>query len=426
MNRLAETVLTAAAAGLAGFGTALVNFANGGGIDAQTALAFLVFAIAFGSLLAAVRLWAPATVAFLVPLAATLAAVGFVLVYRLDRDLAALQRWWLLIGAGGACLLLYALQSGGLRILRRYRWPLAAAALAAWAAPLLPAGGPLPLQGREVNGSRLWVEWNAGLTARFQPGEIAKLLLVVFLATWLAENQTLLAGGGRRGLPQPLPAGLAAAGGAAAVGLLAFWRDAGAAALLLAIFALMLYMAADRPFYPAAGAGLFGLGAVLFYFTLPRFRMRIDGWLNPWADFAGSGYQTAQGMFALGEGSLSGAGLGLGRPDLIPAAATDYVFAALAEETGLAGTMVIIAAFGLLTAGGFGIALRARDLFRKMLAAGLSLGLGLQAFLSLAGVLRLAPATALPAPFMSYGGASLLANFLLIALLIRISHEERT
>lgn len=424
MSRLTEAALTAAAAGLAGFGVALVNFAEGGGVDAQAALAFLVFAIAFGGLLAAVRVWTPAAVPFLVPLAATLTAVGFVTVYRLDRDLAGLQRWWLLIGAGGAALLLYALQGGGLRLLVRYRYLIPAAALLLLA-PLLPAGGPLPVHGREANGARLWVEWDVGLAVRFQPGELAKLLLVILAAAYLAERGTRLAesgrGTGRLGLPRPPQL----AAGAAACAVLAWQQDPIAALLLFATWALMLYIAAGRPVYPAAGAALFGAGTALACLAFPNVRLRFSAWLNPWADFAGAGYQTAQGLFALGAGSLSGAGLGLGRPDLIPAAASEYVFAAVAEETGLAGSVAVISTFALLAAAGFGIALRARDPFRKMLAAGLSLSLGLQVFLILAGVLRLLPATGLPVPFMSYGPASLPAGLALIALLARISHEER-
>ena len=428
MSRLAEASLTAAAAGLAGFGTALVNFAEGGGVDAQAALAFLVFAIAFGGLLAAVRLWAPAAVPFLVPLAATLTAVGFVAVYRLDRDLAGLQRWWLLIGASAAALLLYGLQNGGLRMLVRYRY-LVPAAVLLMAAPLLPAAGPAPMHGREVNGSRLWVEWDVGLAVRFQPGELAKLLLVILLAAYLAERGTRLAesvrGEGRLGLPGIRQLAPAAAAGAAACAVLAWQQDPIAALLLFGTWGLMLYIAAGRPVYPATGAALFGAGTALAYFAFPDVRLRFSAWLDPWADFTGAGFQTAQGLFALGAGSLSGAGLGLGRPDLIPNAASEYVFAAVAEETGLAGSVAVISAFALLAAAGFGVAVRARDPFRKMLAAGLSLSLGLQVFLVLAGVVRLLPATGLPTPFMSYGPASLSAGLLLIALLARVSHEER-
>jgi cell division protein FtsW (lipid II flippase) len=153
--------------------------------------------------------------------------------------------------------------------------------------------------------------------------------------------------------------------------------------------------------------------------------VRISAWIDPFADYTGSGYQTAQGLFAMGSGSLTGSGLGLGRPDLIPAAATDFVFAAVGEELGLAGSIAVITAYALFVTVGIGIALRSRDRFRKYLAGGLTILVGIQAFLIIAGVVRVLPITGLTTPLMSYGGSSLLASAMIIALLGRISHEER-
>jgi len=150
---------------------------------------------------------------------------------------------------------------------------------------------------------------------------------------------------------------------------------------------------------------------------------RFDAWLRPWDDFADSGFQVAQSLFALGSGSLTGSGLGLGRPDFIPSATTDFVFAAVAEETGLAGSLAIVAAYGLLVAVGFGIALRARDPYRKLLAAGLTSVIALQTILIIGGVIRLLPLTGIALPFMSYGGSALVANLIAIVVLARISHE---
>jgi cell division protein FtsW len=155
-------------------------------------------------------------------------------------------------------------------------------------------------------------------------------------------------------------------------------------------------------------------------------RVRISAWIDPFADYTGAGYQTAQGLFAMGSGSLTGSGLGLGRPDLIPAAATDFMFAAVAEELGLAGSIAVITGYAFLVTVGFGIALRSRDRFRKYLSAGLTILIGLQSFLIIAGIVRLLPLTGITLPFMSYGGSSLLASALIAALLGRISHEERT
>ena len=417
-----------AAAGLAGFGVSLVNFAGGGTVDAQSALTFLVFLISFGTLQVAIRTWSPNAIPYLLPLASTIAAIGFVEVYRLDRSLASLQRWWLLIASGLAVAFLWGIRKTGLDPLRRYRYIFLLIAIALLALPLLPSGGPLPLRGLEVNGSRLWVR--LGTTLQFQPGEIAKLLLVVFLASFLSERQTALSVSLRRfaglRLPEPrqlLPIGIA---WVASFAVLIYQRDLGASLLLFSVFVVMLYMATNQGAYIGVGAGLFAAGVFAAWTRFPHVQRRVAAWLDPFADYTDTGYQVAQGLFALGTGSLSGSGLGLGRPDLIPAAATDFIFAAVAEELGLAGSVVVIAAYALLVATGFGISLRSRDLFRKLLGAGLSFVLGLQTILILAGVTRLMPVTGITLPFMSYGGSSLLSNFLLLAMLARISHEERT
>jgi cell division protein FtsW (lipid II flippase) len=171
---------------------------------------------------------------------------------------------------------------------------------------------------------------------------------------------------------------------------------------------------------------LFGAGAITAWAAFPHVQRRVSAWLDPFADYADTGYQIAQSLFAFGSGSLSGSGLGLGAPDRIPNAATDFIFAAIGEELGLAGSVAVIATFALLVSVGFGISLRSRDTFRKLLAGGLSFVLGLQIFLIIAGVTRLLPLTGITLPFMSYGGSSLLSNFLLLALLGRVSHEERS
>lgn len=430
MSRTAEAVLVLAAAGLAAFGVLLVNLAEGAHFDTRTALTLVVFVIVFGGLLAAVRAWAPRAVPFLIPLTATITAVGFVVVYRLDKGLAGLQSWWLLLSTGLAALWLYSVRIRGLGSLRRYRYGFLAAAAVLAALPLLPPGGPLPLHGVEVNESRLWLGWQGGTEIVFQPGEVAKLLMMVFLASYLSEHQTALSAVGssigRFQFPEPRQLAPMGVAWVASLGVLVYLRDLGAALLLFGVFLIMLYMATNRPSYLATGFGLFASGVVAAYFLFSHVRQLILAWLDPWADYEGAGYQIVQGLFALGAGSLSGTGLGLGEPDLIPGAATGFVFAAVAEEMGLAGSVVVLAAYALLVATGFGIALRARDLFRKLLAAGLSLVLGLQTLLVVAGVVRLLPVTGMTTPFMSYGGSSLVVGFLLLAFLARASHEERT
>lgn len=430
MNRRAEAALIAGAAAIAGLGVTLVNLARGGTVDADVGLTFVVFGLAFGGLHLAIRAWAPRSSPFLVPITALLAVIGFVEVYRLDERLADLQRWWILIGALLGAATLFALRSSGTHVLRRYRYLLLAAALLLLLMPLLPLNWGLPVRGRLVNGSRLWVALDLGiLEMQFQPGELAKLLLVAFLASFLAERQQALSLMTRKlgpfSVPEPrqtLPIILA---WVASFGVLVYQRDLGASLLLFATLVAMMYAATGRGSYVVAGGVLFAVGGLIGAQTFSHVESRLQAWLTPFEYFDTTGYQIAQGLFAMGSGSLSGSGLGLGRPDVIPFASTDFVFAAIGEELGLAGSVIVICLYALLVAVGFGIALRSRDLFRKLLAAGLVFVVGLQSVLIIGGVVRLLPLTGITLPFMSYGGSSLVANFLIVALLARVSHEER-
>ena len=305
-----------------------------------------------------------------------------------------------------------------------------AAAVGLLMLPMLPTSWGFPVRGVIVNGSRLWTTFTLGpLRLNFQPGEIAKLALVVFLASYLAERQPALAESRKIGkvtVPEPrhlIPVAIASI---AAFGLLVSQRDLGASLLLFAVFVTMLYAATERTAYLAVGSSMFLAGTAAAAFTFSHVARRFEAWLRPFADPADTGYQILQSLFALGSGSLSGSGLGVDTPDRIPAAWTDFIFSAVGEELGLAGSVAVIAMYALLVAVGVGIALRSRDLFRKLLAFGLAFTLGLQSFLIIAGVTRLLPLTGITLPFMSYGGSSLVANFLILALLARISHEERT
>jgi peptidoglycan glycosyltransferase len=429
VTRNAEASLLIAAAVLAGLGVAMVNFASGIGFDAQVALTFLVFVLSFGGVHVALRRWAATANPYLFPIAAFLAAIGFIEVYRLDRDLAALQRWSLLVAAALASFILFLLRDEGVAALRRYRYIFLLLAIGLLLLPLLPESWPL--YGAEVFGSRLWVRVDLPFgdrTLSFQPGEVAKVLLTVFLASYLADRHLALATPrkiGRFSLPEPRQLFPVLVAAAASFLVLIYQRDLGASLLLFALFIGMMYMATARSAYLVSGVLLVAAGGVAAYQLFDHVQRRVFAWLHPFQDFTDTGYQIAQSLFALGSGSLTGSGLGLGRPDLIPAAATDFVFAAVAEEMGFAGSVAVITAYALLIAAGFGIALRARDVFRKFLAAGLTLVIGIQAFLIIAGVTRLLPVTGITLPFMSYGGSSLLANMVLISLLARISHGER-
>jgi cell division protein FtsW (lipid II flippase) len=426
-----EAAAIIAASFLAALGVTLVDLAGGGGLGAQTGLTFLVFVIGFGGLHLSVRRWAPAATPLLMPPIAALTAIGFVEIYRLDPGRAGLQRWWLLIGAALAALALALLHSGTTSVLRRYRNLILLLSVILLLLPNLPSDWGFPLRGLELNGSRLWARLDIGLAnvhIQFQPAELAKLGLVVFLAGYLADHQKALREArrfvGPIGFPEPRQLLPLLIGWGASVVILVWQRDLGISLLLFAGFVLLLYAATGATGYLAVGALLAVVGSYSTYLMFDHVQRRVVAWLTPLQHYEDEGYQIAQGMFALGTGSLSGAGPGLGRPDLIPNAATDFIFAAVGEELGFAGTVAVLALFGLLVTVGLGVAFRSRDTFRKLAAAGLILVLGVQVFLILGGVLRIVPLTGITLPFMSYGGSALVGNLVLAVLLLRISHEE--
>jgi cell division protein FtsW (lipid II flippase) len=431
VSRNTEAVLIAVGAALAAFGVALVDFAGDESVGAQVGLTFLVFLIAFGGVHVAIRAWAPDASPLLVPPITLVAAIGFLEVYRLSPVRAGLQRWWLLIAAAVAATVLAVLSRHGLSLFRRYRNLFLLAAVALLLLPNLPQEGPLPIRGLTQNGSRLWIVLDVGVTELFfQPAEIAKILFVTFLAAFLADRQAALTGAHRRlgpiSVPEPrqlVPLGLVWAG---SLLILIYQRDLGASLLLFLTFAALLYAATGSVGYLLTGGFLAVGGGVAAWAMFAHVQRRVEAWLDPFADYEDAGYQVAQGIFALGTGSLSGSGPGLGRPTLIPNADTDFIFAAVGEELGLAGSVAVLCCYALFLAAGFGIALRARDRFRTLLATGLTFVLGLQTFLIIGGVLRVLPLTGITLPFMSYGGSALVGNFLVLALLARVSHEERT
>jgi cell division protein FtsW (lipid II flippase) len=252
--------------------------------------------------------------------------------------------------------------------------------------------------------------------------------MVVFVAAYLAEHQKALREAKRHFGPIRMPeprqlTPLLVAWGLSMVILVA-QRDLGASILLFAGFVLLLYAATGAGGYLIAGGLLTLVGASAAYFAFDHVQRRVVAWLAPFEHYQDEGFQIAQGIFGLATGSLTGSGPGLGRPDLIPNASTDFIFAAVGEELGFAGTVAIIALYALLVAVGLGIAFRSRDLFRKLLGAGLIFVFSVQVFLIVGGILRLVPLTGITLPFMSYGGSAIVGNLLLIALLLRISHEE--
>ncbi|HEU4894503.1 MAG TPA: FtsW/RodA/SpoVE family cell cycle protein [Acidimicrobiia bacterium] len=429
MGRTSEGATIVAASLLAAFAVALVNFAQGSGVDAQTGLTFLVFLITFGTLYAAVRAFAPRATPLLIPPVVALVGLGFFEIYRLSPELAGLQRWWMLIAAAVASLVLFLLSKGTTSVLRRYRNVILIVTVGLLLLPNLPSGWGFPLKGLEVNGSRLWIVLDLGITQmQFQPAELAKLGMVIFFSAYLADHQKALREAHRSigpiRLPEPrqlIPLVLAWGG---SIFILVWQRDLGASLLMFAGFVLLLYAATGSAGYLVAGGLMTLTGAAAAASMFDHVQRRMVAWLAPFEHYQDEGYQIAQGIFALGTGSLSGSGPGLGRPDLIPNAATDFIFAAVGEEIGFAGTVAVLAIYALVVAVGFGISFRSRDTFRKLLAAGLTFVMAVQVFLIIGGVLRIVPLTGITLPFMSYGGSALVGNLVLVALLLRISHEE--
>jgi cell division protein FtsW (lipid II flippase) len=280
--------------------------------------------------------------------------------------------------------------------------------------------------GVDPNGSgvKVWFDFGAFL---FQPSELLKIILVIFMASYLNEHREVVASGYRLGpltLP-PLPylVPIAAMWGIA-MGTIIFQRDLGAALLLFGVFLAMLYAATGQGWYVLAALVAFGAGAYVLYQFLPVVALRVAVWLDPWATAQGTGYQIVQAIYALAAGGIFGQGLGLGVPAIVPAIHTDFIFTAVGEELGLAGTLAVLIAYVLLIFRGYYIALRIPGRFRgfeQLLAFGLTTIIAVQSLIIIGGNLRLIPLTGITLPFVSYGGSSVLINFVIIGLLMRIS-----
>lgn len=284
--------------------------------------------------------------------------------------------------------------------------------------------------GVDPNNSRVKVWFNFGLFL-FQPSELLKILLVIFMASYLNEYREVVAGGYQLGplkLP-PLPY-LVPLGGmwGIAMGTIIFQRDLGAALLLFGVFLAMLYVATGSGLYVLAGGLAFAGGAYVLYQIVPVVSLRVEVWLDPWATAQGTGYQIVQAIYALASGGVFGAGLGLGDPARVPAIHTDFIFTAIGEELGMIGTLAVLAAYVLLIFRGYHLALAIPGRFRgfeQLLVVGLTTILAVQTIIIIGGNLRLIPLTGITLPFMSYGGSSVLINFLIVGLLMRISAEQR-
>ena len=282
---------------------------------------------------------------------------------------------------------------------------------------MLPA---LPVIGARINGARLWVKIGP---LQFQPGELAKIALIVFLAGYLREKREVLAQGRLKDFGP-----LLVIWGAAML-VLVETNDLGSALLFFGIFLGMLYVATGRALYVAIGLGLFVAGAAAAYKAIPRVGDRVDCWLHPWDDVHGLCYQTVQGTYSIANGNYWGTGLGRGTftttsgAQLIPYTKTDFIYSALAQELGLIGAAGILLVYMVFVLRGFRTAVVAQDGFSKLLAAGLTFAFALQTFIIVGGLLRVIPLTGITLPFVSYGGSSVVANFVLVAGLLLVSNR---
>jgi cell division protein FtsW (lipid II flippase) len=346
------------------------------------------------------------------------------MIYRIDETLARQQAEWFLVGI--ALFVAVVLWLRDVKVLERYRYVIAAVGIGLLVLPRLPGIGS------QVNGAYLGVSVG-GIS--FQPTEFAKICIVIFLASYLVERGDVLVVGARRVLGMTLPplkhfGPLLVVWGAAMLMLIVI-RDLGSSLMFFGAFLALLYVATGRLFFVLAGMAMFVLGSWFFAGAVSHVGDRIDIWLDPWSDAQKSGYQIAQSLFAQADGGLFGRGFGeslLKGPtgnDILPAPHTDLIYAVITNELGLFGACAVIGVYLVFTERGFKIATLADDGFTKLLAAGLTAVFALQAFVIVGGVTRVIPLTGVTLPFISYGGSSIVANFVLLALLLMTSQRAR-
>jgi cell division protein FtsW (lipid II flippase) len=374
-----------------------------------------------------IRKVAPYADPVLLPLVLCLNGLGLAMIYRLDlgrlqidpgRDrYAGTQLVWAILGLATFSAVLVLVRDH--RRLQSVTYTFGFAALTFLVLPLLP------FIGSEHYGARIWIHVGP---FSFQPGEAAKICLAIFFAGYLVVKRDALALAGRRVLGVDLPRGRdlgpILVGWGISVGILVLQRDLGSSLLFFGLFVVMLYVATERSGWLVVGGLLFAVGAYFGYRLFGHVRVRFDAWLDPFGDPDNNG-QIISGLFGLGHGGILGAGLGQGSPQLTPFSFSDFIAASLGEELGLTGLMAIILIYGLIVERGFRIALTCRDAFGKLLAAGLAFSFALQVFVVIGGVTRLIPLTGLTTPFLAQGGSSMVMNWAIIALLLRISDQTR-
>jgi cell division protein FtsW (lipid II flippase) len=374
----------------------------------------IAIGIAFAGGWVAIRFAARRADPAVYPTAALLAGLGLAMLFRLRPEVAGEQAAWLLVGLASFVAVLFVIRDD--RMLDAYTYTIGLVGLILLLLPVTPG------LGYELNGARLWVRVGG---FSFQPAEFGRILIVIFLASYLSTKRELLAAGiGRFGLPRAKDLGPLLLAWGASLAVLFLQRDMGASLLLFGVFVVMLWVASGRPGYLVVGLLLFAIGAGLGYLTFSHIELRVDYWLHALdpSKVTDLGYgQLAQGWFAMATGGMVGTGLGQGSPTLIPYVGSDFIFAAFGEELGMLGTASLLLLYLVLIGRGLRIGIERTDSFGKLLAVGLTTVLALQTFVIAAGVTRLIPLTGVPLPLVSYGGTSRVATFVALALLVRVS-----
>ena len=342
---------------------------------------------------------------YLFPSAAFLSGWGLLTIWRLDPGLGARQALWTAISM--LVLILGLRLPANLVFIRRYKYLLLTCGLALTGLTLFFGANPIGY------GPRLWLGC-CGIY--FQPSEPLKLLLVAYLAAYLADRLAIRPHTFSMIYPTMVVSGLA-------ILLLVFQRDLGTATIFIALYTIIIYLTTGRRRAMLISAILLAVVGIAGYYFVDIIQARIDSWLHPWTDPSGNSYQIIQSLLAVANGGIEGRGPGLGAPNLVPLAVSDFIFTAIAEETGLIGTVGLIALFGLLVARGLRASLRAPDLFRRLFAAGITSYFGTQALLIIGGNLRLLPLTGVTLPFVSYGGSSLLTSFVGLVFMLLVSNH---
>lgn len=425
-----ELGLLLAALGLSALALSLVQWGTVGSLD----WSLLTYAAGLAGLSLGMhvllRLLARDADPFIVPIATMLNGLGLTMIHRLDIAAGSTgweaagirQMAWTAIALVIAIVVLVLVRN--YRVLLRYRY------LAMLAGVILLTMPFWPVIGRTVNGATLWVEFS-GFT--FQPGEIAKIALAIFFAGYLMTARESLQRVGKKVLgirwPRLRDLGPLIIVWLLAMAVLVFQRDLGTSLLYFGLFIAMLYIATNRVLWIVMGAGLFIGGAALAASQMSYVQGRIDGWLDSFNpdvyEAVGGSYQLVQGLFGFAEGGFIGSGLGRGEPSLVPLANSDYIVAALGEELGLFGIYALLGLYLLLVSRGFRVAFTGTDDFGRLLAAGLACVMALQVFVVIGGITRVIPLTGLTTPFLAAGGSSLVANWIIVALLLRLSDDAR-